>query len=237
LAQKKPQAAPPAPAPAKPYKPVAIAPPAPAKDAALDTFRGKVGDAAQKKDRAALGPLVVNAGFFWDRESGKGADAKKSGADVLATALGLKNKDAPGWDILASYAEEPSVSATPRHPGAMCAPADPGFVGKDFNALLDSTATDPADWAYPISDGLEVRSAAGTTGPVMEKLGLHFVRVIQDMTPAPGSASSVKIVTPSGKTGFVAADSIAPIGNDQLCYVKDGGAWKIGGFIGAGDAQ
>ena len=121
LAQKKPQAAPPAPAPAKPYKPVAIAPPAPAKDAALDTFRGKVGDAAQKKDRAALGPLVVNAGFFWDRESGKGADAKKSGADVLATALGLKNKDAPGWDILASYAEEPSVSATPRHPGAMCA--------------------------------------------------------------------------------------------------------------------
>ena len=41
----------------------------------------------------------------------------------------------------------------------------------------------------------------------------------------------------SGKTGYVSIDSIAPIGNDQLCYVMDGGAWKIGGYIGGDEPQ
>jgi hypothetical protein len=43
-------------------------------------------------------------------------------------------------------------------------------------------------------------------------------------------------VTPSGKSGFVSVDSVAPIGNDQICYVKDANGWKIGGYIGGGDA-
>jgi hypothetical protein len=42
----------------------------------------------------------------------------------------------------------------------------------------------------------------------------------------------VRIVTPSGKTGFVAAEAIAPLGNDQICYVKDAAGWKIAGYIG-----
>jgi hypothetical protein len=42
----------------------------------------------------------------------------------------------------------------------------------------------------------------------------------------------MKVVTPSGKTGFVPADSLNPLGNDQVCYSKEGGAWKISGFIG-----
>ena len=46
----------------------------------------------------------------------------------------------------------------------------------------------------------------------------------------------LRVVTPSGKTGFVAVDSVAPIGNDQICYVKDASGWKIGGYIGGGDA-
>lgn len=32
-----------------------------------------------------------------------------------------------------------------------------------------------------------------------------------------------------------AVDAIAPIGNDQLCYVKEAGDWKIGGYVGTGD--
>ncbi len=52
-----------------------------------------------------------------------------------------------------------------------------------------------------------------------------------------GSAPYLRIVTPSGKAGFVSADAVAPIGNDQICYVKDGGAWKIGGYIGSGEPQ
>jgi hypothetical protein len=44
----------------------------------------------------------------------------------------------------------------------------------------------------------------------------------------------VRVVTPSGKVGYISADILAPLGNDQLCYVKDAGGWKITGFIGTG---
>jgi hypothetical protein len=70
---------------------------------------------------------------------------------------------------------------------------------------------------------------------VIEKLGSAFVRIVTE------GGSSVptylRVVTPAGKTGYVSVDSIAPIGNDQLCYVKDAGGWKIGGYVGAGDSQ
>ena len=43
--------------------------------------------------------------------------------------------------------------------------------------------------------------------------------------------------TPAGKTGYIQADTIAPLGNDQICYIKDGKDWKVTGYIGAGDPQ
>jgi hypothetical protein len=39
-------------------------------------------------------------------------------------------------------------------------------------------------------------------------------------------------VTPSGKVGYVPIDTVSPLGNDQLCYVKDATGWKIAGFVG-----
>jgi hypothetical protein len=64
------------------------------------------------------------------------------------------------------------------------------------------------------------------------------VRILPDESAAPPAGNQIpliKIVTPSGKTGFVSADAVAPLGNDQICYVKDAGGWKIAGFVGAGD--
>jgi hypothetical protein len=57
--------------------------------------------------------------------------------------------------------------------------------------------------------------------------------VSPDNKPTP--ASYLRVITPSGKAGYVLADAIAPASNDQLCYVKDGGAWKIGGYVGGGE--
>ena len=43
----------------------------------------------------------------------------------------------------------------------------------------------------------------------------------------------MRVVTPSGKVGFVMAEAINPLGSDQLCYGKDvTGTWKIVGMIG-----
>ena len=43
----------------------------------------------------------------------------------------------------------------------------------------------------------------------------------------------IRVVLPSGKLGYVAGDQLLSLGNEQLCYVKEGNAWKIAGFIGA----
>jgi hypothetical protein len=192
-------------------------------------------EAAQRKDRGGLAKLVVGQGFFWLRENGDRADKHKSGVENLAAALGLNNKDGAGWDMLASLADDPIGSPLPERKGALCAPADPSFDGKAFNDLMQATQTDADDWAYPVSNDVEVRAMPQASAAVVDKLAVAFVRVIPD--DSSNIPTFLRVVTPAGKIGYVAVDSIAPIGNDQICYVKDAGGWKIGGYIGGGDTQ
>ena len=222
-------------APAAPYTPVAIALPKPVNDEGFDAMRKQLGEAAQRKDRAAMARLVVGQGFFWLREGRNAANKRKSGLDNLSAALGLDNQQGAGWEILSGYAEDPTVSPSPRHDGALCAPAEPAYDGKALEALLAATHTDATNWGYPVSEGIDVHAAPQANAPTVEKLGLYFVRIVPDQASDP--PSYMRIATPGGKTGFVSIDSIAPIGNDQVCYVKDGGAWKIGGYVGGGEPQ
>ena len=223
------------PAPAMPYKPVTISLPKPVNDESFDAMRKQLGEAAQRKDRAVMARLVVGHGFFWQRENRNAANKRKSGFDNLSAALGLDNKEGAGWEILSGYAEDPTASPSPNHTGALCAPAEPAFDAKEFAELIKATNSDVTEWGYPVSAGLEVNASPQASAPVIDKLGLHFVFIIPETTSGPPSYT--RIATPSGKTGYVSIDSIAPIGNDQVCYVKDGGAWKIGGYIGGGEPQ
>jgi len=231
---KAPQQPPPV-APAKPYKPVAVTPPQPFDEPAFVAMRKQLAAAAQKKDRAALAKLVVAGGFFWEKEGGNAADKKKSGIDNLSTALGLAVKDGAGWDVLAGFADEPTASPAAEQKGVMCAPADPVFDGDAFETLIKETQTDPGEWGVPVSTNIDVHGAPQANAPSIGKLGAALVRIM----PEAGAQTPnyLRVVMPSGKTGFVSVDSIAPIGSDQLCYVKDGGAWKITGYIGGGDGQ
>jgi hypothetical protein len=224
-------------APVAPYRPVMLSMPQPFKDAGFEAFRDRLADAARKRDRAAMAKLTVARNFFWERENGDGADPKKSGIDNLYTALALTNKDAAGWDMIVAFAGDPTVSPAPNRKDAICAPGDPTFDHKAFGEMLDATRTDIFEWGYPVETGVTVRAAAATTSPPIEKLGMHFIRVLPDDSPAAAVAAAVKVATPSGKTGYIQADTIAPLGNDQICYVKEGNDWKVVGYIGAGDPQ
>ena len=224
----------PAPAPAA-YKAVPIALPTPINDEAFAALRKAVGEAAQGKDRAALAKLVVAQGFFWLRDGRIIVDKRKSGFDVLVAALGLNNKEGAGWEILSSTAEDTAASAVPGRAGALCAPAEPAYDRKAFAELLAATASDIAEWGYPVSADIAAHGAPQSGAPVIEKLGLYFVRLMPDTASDP--PSWLRIAVPSGKIGYVSVDSIAPIGNDQICYVKDGGGWKIGGYVGGGEPQ
>jgi len=227
----------PQPPPAKvgPYKVVPVTPPQAINDPAFETLRKQMGEVAQRKDGTGLAKLVVSQGFFWVRENGDRADRRRSGADNLASALGLSNKDGAGWDMLASFSDDPTGSPSPEHKGALCAPADPSFDGKAFNDLMQATKTDVSEWGYPVSADVEVRAGPQANAPVVEKLSLAFVRVVPE--GGPNVPTFLRVATPAGKIGFVSVDSIAPIGNDQICYVKDATGWKIGGYIGGGDSQ
>jgi hypothetical protein len=231
----------PAPAPAmaaiKPYNPLAFTLPKPSTDPSFQAFRKQLADVAKRKDRNGLTRLVVGQGFFWESESGDKADKTKPAIITLEQAIGgFSGPNAQGWDVLAQAAEDPTIEALPDHAGVMCGPAGPEIDSPAFEALVKQTGTEPGDWAFPIAPNLEVRSAGQPNAPVIEKLGSHLIRVIADQPPGNAAQTPptfIRIVTPSGKTGFVELAGISPIGFDQLCYIKDASGWKITGFAAA----
>src|SRR3954471_13269899 len=226
------QAQPPV-APPAPYTVLKVAPPKPYTDASLAAFRKELSAAAQKKDRAALTRLVLAQGFFWLKEEGNAA-GKKSGIEALSTALNLAAKDGSGWESLGEFAADETAAPYPDRPNTVCSPAGPEFNVPDLEKLAEATKTDMGDWGFTSADGVEVRATATQNAPVIEKLGMQFVRVMPDTAPN-ASQDFMRVVTPSGKVGFVAAETINPLGSDQLCYGKDAaGAWKIVGMIGGG---
>jgi hypothetical protein len=217
------------PAAGKPYKVVAISAPPQVSDASFEAFRKQLGTVVEKKDRKALAGLVVQD-FFWLGEKGDRADKKKPGIDNLAKAIQLDGKDAPGWELLGAAAGDPTGTPYPDRKDTVCSPADPTFSMDEFEALVKSTGTEEDDWAFPAQQGIEVHASAQPNSPVVEKLGMHFVRVVQEQTAQ--QSPMVRVITPSGKSGFVSPDALNPLGNDQLCFSKDAGGWKISGFVG-----
>jgi hypothetical protein len=176
---------------------------------------------------------LVAASFFWIPEDADLADKTKSAIDNLAKALSLDGADAFGWEALATYAAEATVMPYPQRTGVFCAPAEAAYDEKAADELANTTQTDASDWAFPVRDGIEVHAAAKQDAPVVDKLGLYLVRVLADDSPANAVlATFAKVMTSSGKVGYVPIDAILPIGGEQLCYVKEASGWKIAGFLG-----
>ena len=225
-AQQQPPSAPPA-----PYTALAVAPPKPYTDPSLAAFRQQLAAIAQKKDRAALAKLVLAKDFFWLKEEGNAA-GKKTGIEALATALSLAAKDGSGWETLGELVSDETASPYPDRPNTVCSPAGPDFKTEDLEKLVAATKTDIGEWGFTAEENIEVKASAQANASVIEKIGMIFVRVMPDLAPN-ASQEFMRIVTPSGKVGFVPAEAINPLGSDQLCYGKDAtGAWKIVGMIG-----
>jgi len=230
IAQQQPQE----PAPPKPYKQVAVSLSAPINDPSFEAFRKQLADIAERKDRKALASLIVSEGFFWEQSSGDGADEKKSGIDNFAAAVGLDAPDESGWDFLADYAAEPTASPVGDRQHMVCAPAHPTFNEDEFIEVVKATETNPIEWGYPIRDGIEARETAKPDSKLVEKLGMHLVRVVFDDVAPESAEPLLRIVTPSGKLAFIPAETLSPLGIDQLCYIKQNGDWKIVGYVGEG---
>jgi hypothetical protein len=225
-------------APPGPYKPVAVKVPPLVSDPSLDAFRKAVAAVAQRRDRAALAGMVVAKGFFWDRGDSKGADDSKSGIDNLAAAFELDASDGGGWDALGRAMGETHAALDPQTKGVACAPPPVEFNDEEFEALVTATKTDPAEWGFTYTPGLEVHSDPKVDAPVVEKLSLSLVRVTVDDSPlhaVEGLTSEwLRVVTPSGKVGYVPANAIGGLVVDAMCYLKDASGWKITGIVSPG---
>ena len=215
-----------------PYKPVPVTLPPAMNDPSFDTFRKQLTQIGQQKDRASLARLVA-ASFFWVPEDTDVADKTKSGIDNLAKALNLIGADASGWEAIIAYAAEFTVMPDPQRKGVFCAPAEPAFDDKAADELANVTHTDASDWAFPVRDGIEVRASPKQDAAIVDKLGMYLIRILSDDLPANAvMATSVKVMTPSGKEGYVPIDTVLPLGGEQLCYLKEASGWKIAGFLG-----
>jgi hypothetical protein len=215
------------------YKVVAVEAPQPVKDPTFAAFRKEIAEVAKRKDRAALAKHVA-ASFFWIGDDGKEFTQKeRSGIDNLVRALYLDNADTEGWEILAGFAQEASADPLPERKGVICAPGEPKYDGAAVMELGETTGTTSAFWFYPAKAGLDVRSGPDQDSKVVGKLGMHLVWVHPDDSPAAAvHTETVRIVLPSGQFGYVAADALVPLPGDLLCYVKEGNAWRLGGYIG-----
>jgi hypothetical protein len=221
-------------APPKPYKLVPVTLAQPSNDPSFVAFRKQLGDIASRKDRAALARLIVR-NFFWMGEKGDKADKKKTGIDNLAAAIDLDAKDGSGWEAITSAANEATLETVPERKGILCSPASPKFDEMAADQVAKDTGTDPSEWGYPSKADVEVHAAAKADAPVIEKLGLNLVRVMPEQ-PAAGAPEQeqpfLRVVTPSGKVGYVSEEHISSLDTDQLCYIKDATGWKIAGYAG-----
>lgn len=225
----------PQPAPPKPYKPIAVMPAQPYGDPSFVAFRKQLGDVANRKDRAALAKLIAS-NFFWMGERGDKANKKKSGIDNLAAAIDLDAKDGSGWEALTAAANEATAEPVAERKGLVCSPASPSFDEAAADQVAKDTGTDPGEWGYLTKPDVEAHAAAKADSPVIEKLGQILIRVLPDEQPATDTQQQeptfIRVVTPSGKVGFVSEEFVSSLDNDQVCYIKDAAGWKIAGIAG-----
>ncbi len=196
----------------KPYRVVAVTPAPTFNEPGFQSFR------------AELAEMLDFDGEF---------DPLRSGAENLANAVKLERGAGSGWERLIALAMEARAAPSPSRPGVVCAPANPTFDDVEFARLLDTTGTNTRDWVYPRVPGLEARPAPSS--PIVERLGMHFVRLMRDdaaTASSPGGSKLTRIVLPAGRIAFVATDAVRSLRTDRLCYGKDiSGRWHIVGYV------
>lgn len=224
----------------KSYQTVAVKLPAALEDASFETFREELAAVAKGRIYAELERLVAVQGFFWDRDFNGRFERKRPSADNLAAAIGLERRNGMGWSTLAAFAAEPTAAPFTGRPTIICAPGEASFDDFEFDHLMDDTRSKPSNWVYPRADKLTVRAAPRGHATVIDTLGLTLVRLLgylaKDNEPDTLRAAWARIITPAGKTGYVAPSTLRSLAPERLCYGRDGfGRWRIAGYVGAGE--
>jgi hypothetical protein len=210
------------------------------RDPSFVAFRDRMREIIRARDRAVW-RRYISPQLRFARDFGGIYDKRKTAVQNLERALHFDVVDengkidrSSGWKTLEELFSKPfgHSEAAQR---SLCAPARPRYDEKAFEQLLQATRTDAlGDWDA-IGPDVNVHVEPRHTSPVIERTGLIFIRTI--FREADGRLEHWRrVVTPSGKTGFIRLDSSASIFNAQLCVAKNNrGEWRIVYWVGGGD--
>ena len=210
------------------------------RDPSFVAFRDRMREIIRSRDRARWRG-AVSPQFRFLKDLGGGFDKRKSAVQNAEDAMrfdsvgedGKPDRNA-GWKTLEAFFARPFGHSDIAQ-RSLCAPARPRYNEKAFEALLKRTDTSAlGDWEA-IGPNVNVHAAPRHTSPVIEQTGLIFIRT--EHRQSDGALRGWKrVVTPSGKPGFIREDSISSIFEAQLCAAKNNrGEWRIVYWVGGGD--
>jgi hypothetical protein len=219
----------------KPYKP----------DAAFEKMHAAFLDAVKRKDAQALAALVAPT-FLWtvgDQPTDE-LDLGRDAVHNFKVAFGFRalGKDSDGgvdggpyWDVLSSFADDPTYYAATDSGNLICGPIGADLV--DDRAFEQArkkieTANEAAEWYFTLGD-TNVAKAPGDTGAPVAKVGTVALPLLSFYPPEkegapPPAPTHFEVLLPSGRTGWVPVAAVRPLAADHLCYARTpSGDWKI----------
>jgi hypothetical protein len=214
-------------------------------DAAFQKMQKSLADAVAKKDAQALFSLVGPT-FVW-MLGGAPADQFDFGGDALQNfkvVFGFREygkrmdggvADGPFWDSLTAFAanttfDEPADTL-------VCGPIQATIADNSVFESAKKTigADNSVDWYYTVTDVAVTPAPTGGGSPVghANQIALPAIDVYPPSTGGQSDPPSthLKVLLPSGKSGWIPVTAATPLDADRLCFARlPNGDWKIALF-------
>jgi len=213
-------------------------------DAAFEKMQKLFAEAVAEKDTQALFALVGPT--FVRMSQGEFSDQFDFGRDALhnfKVVFGFREhgKDSDGavangpfWDSLAHFAANKTFYKAADT--LVCGPTAAVIVdgGAFERAKQKIGADDSVEWYFTVVE-TPATSTPGVTGPQVGRISGIAVPVLnvhpaQEGQSAP-PASHLKVLLPTGKSGWISLSAAHPLATHRLCYaLTSGREWKISAF-------
>ncbi len=213
-------------------------------DPAFQKLQKSLADIVAKKDLQALTALV-GPSFVWVT-AGEVSESFDFGGDPVQNfkvVFGFRDyrkyvdggvPDGPYWDSLAAFAADKSYEQSAET--LVCGPINATIADDNIfeSAKQKIGADDSTEWYFAIADANVTANPTG--GAQVGRINKIAVPILDTYPSVPEGqsgppATHLKVLLPSGKSGWVAMSAVLPLVSDRLCYARlQNGDWKIAGY-------
>jgi len=214
-------------------------------DVAFQKTQKSFADAVAKKDAPALFSLVGPT-FVWT-SGGELDDQFDFSGDALQNfkvVFGFRGfgkrvdggvADGPFWDTLAAFAATATFDNSAQT--LVCGPISADIVDSNAFENVKKTigADDSVDWYFTVADTSVTAAPTGGGSPIghVNQIALPVVDVYPPVREGQSGppTTQLKVLLPSGKSGWIPISAAISLNADRLCYAHlPSGEWKIALF-------